>query len=119
MWMTRSTPLNAGPFDAEQRWQIDMLLSSIDSERGRFCTGCRYCMPCPEGIDVPAIMGAIFDARVWGHREAARQRYHALKTPMADRCGHCGTCEDKCPQHMDIMDEMEYANMTFGPKPSV
>ena len=80
-----------------------------------FCTGCRYCQPCPAGIDIPAIMGQLFDAQHWGWEEAARRRYQALNKPRAEACTRCGACEKKCPQKLAIMASLQAALALFEP----
>lgn len=109
--------VNAGAFSTEQLGQIDAFLSTISRQREAYCTGCRYCLPCPQEIDIPAIMSDIFDDKVWGFGNVARERYQALKTPKAEACAHCGTCQEKCPQKLDIMNELEYANTAYTGKP--
>ena len=108
----RST--DSGPLDRKQMNHINAFLDTIAKERKRFCTGCRYCIPCPKGIDIPAIMGAIFDDRVLDYKDAACSRYKNMKPPKADICAHCGTCKEKCPQKLDVPTELEYANMTYS-----
>jgi len=73
-------------------------------------------MPCPQDIDIPAVMSAISDFRLWGFQQSAKDAYHAMKTPGAEACVKCGACETKCTQHLGIMEEMGYALNTFGPK---
>ncbi len=105
---------NAGPLAADQMKHIDAFLDAIAKERKRFCTGCRYCLPCPKGIDIPAVMGAVFDDRVLDFKALARQRYRNMKTPKADICAHCGECREKCPQKLDVPTELEWANMAYS-----
>ena len=105
-----------GVFSASQ---IDRINSCVEGIRGRassFCTDCKYCMPCPEGIDIPAIMSCIQDARYWGWKDAARVRYGGIKGKKADACVQCGKCEEACTQHLNIMQEMACAVDMFGEK---
>jgi predicted aldo/keto reductase-like oxidoreductase len=101
-------------FSAEQMALIRSKLESIRSSRQSFCTGCRYCLPCPQGIDIPKVMDMVAQQRFWGFEQHARERYAGMKTPGADACVNCGECETKCTQHLGIMEEMGYAANAFG-----
>jgi len=101
-------------FSEDQMALIHFRLGSILSERQAFCTGCRYCLPCPQGIDIPAVMDMVAQHRFWGFEEQSRNRYAKLKTPNAEACEICGTCETKCTQHLGIMEQMGYAANVLG-----
>lgn len=101
--------VNRGPFTPGQMDIIHKALGEIYASKEKFCTGCRYCMPCTKEIDIPAIMNMNAQYRFWGFQDAAKVWYRDLKAPKADACSHCGKCEEKCTQHLHIMDEMEYA----------
>ena len=83
------------------------------------CTQCRYCMPCPEGVDIPGNLGAyneyfMFDTD--GHRQMAKMFYTMIIGPdaRADRCTACGQCLEHCPQQIQIPDEMEIVREVLG-----
>lgn len=65
------------------------------------CTKCRYCMPCPGGLDIPAILEAYNQSAV--DEAAAAKLYQALETP-ASACLACHKCERACPQHIAVSD---------------
>jgi len=72
------------------------------------CTACRYCMPCPQGVNIPDILELYNDAHMFG--DPARQRvfYTWLdEDERADKCTACGECEDKCPQGIAVSSWME------------
>jgi len=74
----------------------------------RFCTTCRYCMPCPNGVDIPRNFRLYNLARVYGLTDWARERYVAKEpAKRADACTRCGECEPKCPNQIPIMDQLE------------
>ncbi len=101
--------VSADAFSAEDLLLIDNTLDELDSLKEAFCTGCRYCMPCPQGIDIPAIMGMNSTYRFQGFQQAAKDQYAALQVAKADACVQCGECEAKCTQHLSIMEEMRWA----------
>ena len=63
------------------------------------CTGCCYCMPCPEGVNIPGNFAAYNQLYVFDDHMAGR-----MITPgqRADACKECGQCEDLCPQNLPI-----------------
>jgi len=75
------------------------------------CTGCNYCMPCPQGVDIPACFSCYNDRAVEGSL-GARKKY-LMQTTMksqslnASRCRQCGQCEQHCPQQIIISEELE------------
>ena len=103
-----------GAFSDDQLANVNEFLANVNECKSGFCTACKYCLPCPQGIDIPAVMSCIFDARVWGFEQAAAERYNGMKTARADACTRCGQCEDKCTQNLSIMDEMAWADANLA-----
>jgi len=70
------------------------------------CTNCKYCMPCPSGVNIPRIFSIYNDLRMYGDEEMARTRYNQFMKPenRADNCVECGQCEAACPQQIQIID---------------
>jgi len=108
------TAVKGGPFTPAQMDLLRQSLTEIDVAGKGFCTGCRYCLPCSQEIDIPAVMNMIGQYRFWGFHDPARDAYRNLKSPKADACIQCGQCEEKCTQHLHIMDEMEYAGRNLA-----
>ena len=71
------------------------------------CTACAYCMPCPEGVDIPRNFALCNDHHML-HDPAAKNRYIGLlsETEKASNCVQCGLCEEQCPQHIPIRAEL-------------
>ncbi|MBN1518340.1 aldo/keto reductase [Candidatus Sumerlaeota bacterium] len=102
-----------GAFSANQLEAIDLFLKDIRERAAVFCTSCKYCMPCPHGVDIPAVMSSIADLRFWGWADRARSNYEKIKG-KADLCIQCEACLPQCTQHLMITEEMAFAADTFG-----
>jgi predicted aldo/keto reductase-like oxidoreductase len=83
------------------------MCAGLDRLRGalgdRFCTMCRYCMPCPSGVDIPRHMEIHRNAKVFGLTQWAQQTLKRVpEDKSADRCNECGACEEKCPNKLPV-----------------
>lgn len=63
------------------------------------CTGCRYCMPCPEGVDIPGLFAA--------YNQRKQHNFQVIYSSIpenarAANCLACGHCLELCPQKIDI-----------------
>lgn len=75
------------------------------------CTGCKYCIPCPENVSIPDILTLYNDAYVYDVLEESTKSYANLVDKKTDssRCIECGLCEGKCPQNLTIMEYLKNA----------
>ena len=86
-----------------------------------YCSGCGYCMPCPNEVNIPLIFGTYNLGRVYGLWETSRHGYAQigvtpwLKGKKADGCVECGDCEEKCPQKLDIRQQLAEAHVALSP----
>jgi len=99
---------------------IERLREAFQARTPVDCTGCRYCMPCPEGINIPMVLGFVNDAALFDALEAEQGGYDIMammgQTARASACVECGQCEDACPQHLEIIKEMAGASRLFDHK---
>lgn len=81
-------------------------LDRLRKELGdHFCTSCRYCMPCPEGVEIPHYMGLYRDWKVFGLTDSVKKRLaDTSEEKRMERCTDCGACEEKCPNNLAIRD---------------
>ena len=85
------------------------------------CTGCRYCMPCPSGVDIPVCFELYNDRFVFNDKILPKIFYtirlgDGLDTgtdSFASQCKECGACEEKCPQHIPIMERLKDVSAAF------
>jgi len=110
------------PLSEAERAQI---LAALDETRrlaDLYCTGCGYCQPCPNDVNIPRNFEVMNYYRVYGLKEYARQAYADLgvkdtewvKGLKAEFCVQCGECEPKCPQHISIMEQLEEVARVLG-----
>jgi predicted aldo/keto reductase-like oxidoreductase len=72
------------------------------------CTDCGYCVPCPEGVDIPRILRIYNDGIMYDKVEIASNDYK-LWVPDENKgslCVICQECEEKCPQDIPISEWM-------------
>jgi hypothetical protein len=83
------------------------------------CTQCKYCLPCPHGVDVPRNFQLYNEAIVYGHLAGTRRAYRLFfpDAQHADRCLACGECEAKCPQHIPIREWLAKVDPLLGETP--
>lgn len=68
------------------------------------CTGCRYCMPCPSGVNIPGCFTLFNNAHMLDDVATHKIFYRALigAEHYASNCVECGECEEACPQHIPV-----------------
>jgi hypothetical protein len=95
---------------------LDVHLQRLKAMSDLYCSGCGYCKPCPQEVDISAVFQTFNQGRVYGLWDNARERYRNLVKGghSADRCVKCGACEPKCPQNISIADELERAARALG-----
>ncbi|MCR5214596.1 MAG: aldo/keto reductase [Eubacterium sp.] len=100
---------------------IEKVRSSINETVKVGCTGCRYCMPCPKGVDIPGIFRAYntmyTENKFAGFREYAQTVALTKEPTFASQCVKCGKCESQCPQGIAIRDMLVEADKHLRPLP--
>lgn len=95
-----------GGFAAEDFALIDALREELNGKIRVGCTGCGYCMPCPQGVDIPGSFRCLNEIAIEGKKKAEKEYWQVTavrKTPgSASRCIGCGKCERHCPQQIEI-----------------
>ena len=108
--------VEAGIMTAEELQLIDDVRAAHISRTKIGCTGCRYCMPCPNGVDIPGVFSVwnnfslyqIDPKTDWGMTTIQKNG------SGADKCIACGACEAACPQHLSIIEGLQDAWKDIG-----
>jgi len=96
------------PISKAEQKTIDQALKVFLDKNLIPCTNCKYCMPCPEGVDIPKVF-KIYNQYALNHFDQAFIRnYEKLKpSERAENCIACGHCLEHCPQNIAIPQRME------------
>ncbi|AKB32401.1 Aldo/keto reductase [Methanosarcina siciliae HI350] len=80
------------------------------------CTGCKYCMPCPSGVNIPRNLSYLNDVFMLDDVANARFQYGVLLSPeeKAGNCAECGECEEVCPQNIRIREMLKEVRDYMG-----
>ena len=84
---------------------VDEAAAFVATDEPR-CTGCGYCSPCPQSINVGACLSYYNLAKYMGMAEAG-QAFRGRQwddTHRLDLCQECGDCESRCPNALPVVD---------------
>ena len=112
---------DAGEMTGEDLSVLEEVKSAICEREKVGCTGCRYCMPCPEGVDIPGTFrcyNAMYIESKGQGRSQFIQTVGLTKEPaFATQCIGCGKCERHCPQEIPIREKLKEADKALRPLP--
>ena len=98
-----------------------ILIDNVREEYRRLapvpCTNCKYCMPCPNGVEIAAILEYYNESIIYDNPKASRFLYGSLsEDEQADNCVECFECEEKCPQGIPISEYLKKAHTWLNKK---
>ena len=97
------------PLSEKESATIEEIVTILNSRVQNGCTGCRYCMPCPAGVNIPG------NFKAWNNYHMY-QNYNVVKwawenemgeAQQAKNCIACGKCETHCPQKLAIREDLK------------
>jgi len=114
----KNTALAAGSTSfSEEEWKkLGDAMEQIKKFSELYCTGCKYCQPCPVGIEIPRIFNMFTYHNVYGLTDHAKhmfKEYVEKGGKLREACVNCGMCENKCPQHLKIREELDKVEAIF------
>lgn len=109
-----------GELTSDDEDMLRRVVKAINSKMKVECTGCGYCMPCPNNVDIPGTFAA-YNRKFQEGSYSAFIEYlmcTALRknSTAASNCSGCGKCEKHCPQNIRIRDKIREAGKSLeGP----
>ncbi len=114
-----ASEVQAGEFTDEDFEMIDRIRESIREITKVGCTACGYCMPCPQGVDIPAAFRYYNETMISGKKSARFEYAQSVgirkEKSFPTQCIGCGKCESHCPQGISIIQELKNANKALRP----
>ncbi|WP_303857139.1 aldo/keto reductase [Aminicella lysinilytica] len=109
----------SGCLEASERELVASVRQAINGSVKVPCTGCGYCMPCPQGVDIPTVFNC-YNHMFTENKGSGRAEYMqmmAFRKDMqgADKCISCGACVKRCPQSIEIPAELPKADRALRP----
>ena len=104
------------PFNEQEEKALEKAVELVRSRVKNGCTGCAYCIPCPFGVDIPGNFALWNDLAMYGNEENAKKAYEEKRSlkAAAEFCKKCGRCEEQCPQHINIREDLAAAADELG-----
>ena len=110
-----------GHLTREDFQTLELVKKEIRAREKVGCTGCRYCMPCPKGVDIPGIFrcyNAMYtESKSQGRFQFAQTVGLTREPAFASQCIKCGKCEKHCPQNIPIREKLVEADRALRPLP--
>lgn len=115
----KNTALASGSTSfSEEEWKkLGEAMEQLKKFSELYCTGCKYCQPCPAGIEIPKLFNMFTYHNVYGltdHAKRMFREYVEKDGKLRSSCINCGFCESKCPQHLQIRKELDKVEALFA-----
>ena len=96
--------LSTQPLSSEELKLVERVRSEFLKRAAVPCTQCGYCLPCPQGVNIPGVLELYNNGIVYNDMSASSLVYGRFfkETERASACIQCGECEEKCPQGIEI-----------------
>ncbi len=108
-----------GEFTGEDFELIEKIKEEILKTTKVNCTGCRYCMPCPQGVDIPGTFRCYNHMFSEGKRTGRTEFIQSIALQdnpgLPSKCIACGKCEKHCPQSIEIIRSLKEADKALRP----
>lgn len=96
------------PLSDEEQATVKQVVDTLNSRVQNRCTGCRYCMPCPQGVSIPESFRMWNDYHIYQKYGVVKDRWEGMKDEEKPKnCVECGACEEQCPQKINIREDLK------------
>ena len=113
------------PMTAEDFEKANKMMGDLKKFSDLYCTGCDYCKPCPQNINISHIFDAFTYHNVYGMTTVGKNKYNQVVEAHKDwhgnlisepvsKCVECGACEEKCPQKIKIIEKLKEVDRVFS-----
>ncbi len=116
-----ATASREDPLSDEEKLHVMQSLEENRKLAELYCTDCKYCMPCPNDVNIPLNFRIMNFHRVFGLTDHAKQQYarffaekKRVEGLAASECQECGECEPKCPQDIPIIKQLKETHEALG-----
>ena len=106
------------PLSGVEQKMMKEVRDTLKSRVQNGCTACRYCMPCPAGVDIPGCFGVWNTYHMYQNYNMVKRRWENElgEQKQAKNCVKCGKCEQACPQKLSIRKDLERAQADLDKK---
>ena len=98
----------------EEKRETEAAIVRLRKLAEMYCTGCRYCEPCPQEVRIADVFAHLIIHEVYGATQRARDGYAFMARQneksgkkLAEGCVECGACLKKCPQGIAIIEQLK------------
>jgi len=116
-----ASEVQAGELTEADHATLERVKEAIRASERVGCTGCGYCMPCPQGVDIPALFRCYNHMYTEGKNNGRQEYWQTVslrkQKAFARQCVGCGKCERHCPQGIEIRKQIRIADRELRPLP--
>lgn len=106
------------PLSGQEASAIEEIVDMIKGRVQNGCTGCRYCMPCPAGVNIPECFAAWNTYHMYQNYNVVKWKWEngIGEAAQAKNCVKCGKCEALCPQKLSVREDLARAQADLDKK---
>ncbi len=99
---------NFEPLSEKEEATVNKVVETLHARIQNGCTGCRYCMPCPAGVNIPGSFKAWNLYHMYQKYSLVKNRWESMGADAKpENCVECGQCEELCPQKITIREHLK------------
>lgn len=112
-----ATFANPEPLSEAELQVVDQVRAELTARTFAACTACKYCMPCPFGVDIPENLRMMNEYVKYSNAARLQMEWKGMaQEERADNCRNCGKCEKACPQGIEIRGKLREITRRMGEK---